>query len=192
MPSPLGHALGGVIGGWLVCGPPSMPRAKQRASFSRAFRSSGARRSALGFGLLGVLADFDFLFGTHSTYSHSIGATLVVFVVALVWFAGKGTGSGSERFVASLAASAAYASHILLDWLGTDGAAPFGIMALWPISSEFHLAGAGVFAPVERRFWLPDFWLRTLRMVASEVVILGVALAIVWRTRRATPRTSVD
>ena len=38
----------------------------------------------------------------------------------------------------ALAIAAAYATHTLLDWLGTDSAAPFGIMALWPVTDDYY------------------------------------------------------
>ena len=39
---------------------------------------------------------------------------------------------GSARL--ALATGLAYATHTLLDWLGTDASPPIGIMALWPFS----------------------------------------------------------
>jgi len=178
--------MGGVIAGWLVGGAPAMPHGARRAPLRSFIGASDVRRSAFAFGLLGLLADFDFLFGTHSTYSHSVGAALVVSGVAFAWFTWKGRTERAANVVTALAVGAAYASHILLDWLGTDGSVPIGIMALWPFSRDFYLAGVGLFAPVDRRFWLPDFWLRVVRMLAIEVGILGSALTIVWWAR--TPR----
>ena len=177
MPSPVGHALGAVAAGWAVAGAPRWPRRLPGGAAGTAVRSAAA------FVLLGLAPDCDLLLGTHSTYTHSVGAVAAV---------GLGTAALGRRSGAGwrwgLAAAAAWASHILLDWLGTDGAAPVGIMALWPFTSDFYLAGWHVFPPVERRYWLPDFWTKTGTMLARELGILVPTLALVWWARHPSQR----
>lgn len=139
---------------------------------------------ALWYGLLGALPDLDFAFGTHSTYTHSLGAT--VLIAALVFMAVPG-----DRPRWALASAAAYASHILLDWLGDDTTPPIGIMALWPLTNEFYQSNLHWFMPISRRYGHPGFWMHNITAVIWEIVlVLPVLCALGWlRWRRdATPR----
>lgn len=170
MPSPLGHALGGAAAAWLIAPPSST-------------RTPGARhalRASLPFMLAAIAPDFDLLAGTHSTYTHSVGAVALVLVLALLWTRG--------RFRWSLALAAAYASHILLDWLGSDATVPVGIMALWPFRSEHYLSDVFLFDSISRRYWLGwPFVVHNTIAVLKEIVILGPLAAIAarreWRRR---------
>jgi len=137
-------------------------------------------RNALIFAGLGVAPDLDLLAGYHSMYTHSVGA--VIAVAAVSWWL-----SGRRRVAAATAA--AYGSHVLLDWLGTDYGAPFGIMALWPWSSAFYLSGLEWFMAIRREYWLPDFVPHNLTAVARELVFLGppALLAWLWRSRARRP-----
>ena len=67
---------------------------------------------------------------------------------------------GASRRSARLACAIAiaYASHTLLDWLGTDSSPPIGIMALWPFSRGYYESTWHVFMAISRRYWLPEFW----------------------------------
>jgi inner membrane protein len=140
--------------------------------------SSHRRLEVLWFAAAGVAADLDLLAGAHSGPTHSVGATvlfgLAVYFIRAQW-----------RF--ALAAAAAYASHILLDWLGSDGAPPIGIMALWPFTRQYYESNLHVFYAISRRYWLPDFWAFNLRAVAREAMVLGPAAALIfwWRARPA-------
>ena len=68
-------------------------------------------------------------------------------MAALVWTRGR-----DRRFAVVIAA--AWASHVLFDWLGSDDTPPLGVMALWPLSSAFYFADAFVFEAISRRYWL--------------------------------------
>ena len=48
----------------------------------------------------------------------------------------EGHAGNRENGRRALAITAAYATHTLLDWLGADSSAPFGIMALWPVTDQ--------------------------------------------------------
>ena len=125
-------------------------------------------------GALGALPDVDFLFGTHSTYTHSLGAAAVVGILACVI-------ARPPRTPIALAAAAAYLSHILLDWLGDDTTPPIGIMALWPFDSGFYQSDLRWFMAISRRYWLSSFWTHNLAAVAWEVAYLGpIAAALAW------------
>ena len=89
------------------------------------------------------------------------------------------------RSAAALATftGAAVASHILLDWLGSDTTPPIGVMALWPFTRAFYQSPFFVFMAITRRWWLPQFYTWNLLAALREVAIL-VPIAIVvgaWR-----------
>lgn len=158
MPSPLAHAVAGATVGWSV-----VP----------AFAGRGAQpwREGLLFAGLAVAPDLDLLVGAHSGPTHSLGAALVV---ALAVAALSRTGR------LGLAAGLAYASHILLDWLGSDSSPPIGIMALWPIAGGHYESDLHLFHAISRRYWLPGFWAHNARAVAWELLILAPLAALVW------------
>ena len=168
MPSPVGHALAAVAIGCLV----------QRSV-------AGGRlpgREVVLFATLGVAPDLDLLVGMHSGPTHGIGVAAVA--ASLAWLPLHLVRSASARRRLALACALAYASHILLDWLGTDSSPPIGIMALWPFSQAYFESSLHVFPAVSRRIQQPElFWAQNARALYWELVILGpVAMAvIVWR-----------
>jgi membrane-bound metal-dependent hydrolase YbcI (DUF457 family) len=171
VPTPIGHALAGLTIAWI---------GTARLGVGPQARTKDADPMpdviAVGIAVVcAVLPDTDILFGTHRTWTHSLGAlagcTLIVALAAkaLQWPAGR----------TALLASLAYSSHIALDWLGKDTAVPRGVMAFWPISNAYFVSGLDVFAEVSRRYWKPDeFIAGNLLSIARELVILGpLALA---------------
>jgi tetratricopeptide (TPR) repeat protein len=170
MPSPLGHAIAGVGAGWLVIGAPTHLRERQHL-----------KEVAL-FAALGMLPDLDLLFGIHSGPTHSIGASAAVGVIAFVVAA---VGSLPRRGRLALACVAAYASHVLLDWLGTDASPPLGIMALWPFSRGYLESDLHIFMAISRRYYQGwPFMEQNLRAIARElVVLLPILGAIIWARR---------
>ena len=125
-----------------------------------------------------MAADLDLLVGAHSGPTHSIGATLLVGVVSYLI---------GRRWRFAVAMMAAYASHVLLDWFGSDAAPPIGIMALWPFSREYYESSLHIFYAVSRRYWQPDFWTLNMRAIAREVIVLAPIAALIyrWRSRHA-------
>jgi membrane-bound metal-dependent hydrolase YbcI (DUF457 family) len=171
MPSPVGHALGGLIVGLV-----------------------GRRAPKVGTGLTlvlpiaaAVLPDLDFLWGRHNMETHSLGAAVLAGLAVLL-----GTRGRAVRLAVVVAL--AWASHVLFDWLGSDTTPPIGVMALWPVSREYYFAHAYVFEAISRRTQLPNFWSHNLYAVAREAVMLapvaGAAWALRWRKRR--PLASID
>jgi hypothetical protein len=131
---------------------------------------------ALLFGAVAVAPDLDLLVGAHSTYTHSIGAVIVVTLVTLAMTRGRW-----PRIALGIAA--AWSSHILLDWLGSDTSPPIGIMALWPFSDGYYQSSLLVFDAISRRYWLPqEFIWGNLRAALKELLILGpIAWLAFWR-----------
>jgi inner membrane protein len=193
MPSPLGHALGGIAAGWLIAGRPpfrtgGVPAlaggadvtAGLRARIARVLRHPTWLESAAWFGALGVLADVDFLAGRHSHHTHSIGAVVVVLLAVLALV-------GLHGWRAAFASAAAYSTHLLFDWMGNDTSAPIGILALWPFSDQFFQSRLFLFEAISRRYWLPGFWAHNLRAIAWELVLLVPLVVLVARLRRKAP-----
>lgn len=130
--------------------------------------------------IAGALPDADFLLPVpHRGPSHSLGAAVMVFGAALTLFSLRGRQPASSlRLAAALAL--AYASHVLLDWLGADSSHPRGLMALWPLSSAYYVSGLDVFHAVSRRYWLAGFVWSNTRAVLREIAILGPSAILVW------------
>ena len=167
MPTPIGHALGGIAAGAFI------------VRRSTADVSLGGRRVpiVLLFALLGMLPDIDFVVGGHRHATHSVVSAGVVGLLAVSVARG--------RPLVWLASAAAYATHVLLDWLGTDTVAPLGIMALWPFDATYYQSPYHWFYPVCRQYWLLDCWLGLAWSVWYELLIVGpFALAGVWLMRR--------
>jgi membrane-bound metal-dependent hydrolase YbcI (DUF457 family) len=161
MPSPIGHALAGV-------------------AVALAFRGSSWQMLAV-CALCAALPDIDLVYmPTHRTATHSLPIAIVGTIVAV---AVTGWVKPSAWRVA-LACGIAWASHMLLDWLGADANPPQGIQALWPFSDAWFHAGLDLFPGTERRHPLSArAMLINLRAAAQEIVIMGVVVAIIWAGR---------
>lgn len=163
MPTPVGHALGGLAVAWFAEAAARKPLL--------------ARRVAVACAIVAVLPDLDILVDSHRTCTHSIGATAIAGAVA--WLVLRGRTPFAPRTAATIAA--AYASHLLLDWMGMDSSIPPGMMALWPFSSRFYISGIDFFGEVSRRYWKPDeFIFGNLSVAVREVLVLGPIAAIAW------------
>jgi membrane-bound metal-dependent hydrolase YbcI (DUF457 family) len=157
VPSPIGHGLAGIAAGWGFV----------------------PRRDIAAAAILAVVAgapDLDLLVGGHRGPSHSVGAALIAGVIG--WVVTR-----RPRWGAAVAL--AWASHVLLDWMGNDTRPPLGVMALWPLTHDYYKATFEVFPGISRRYWLAEFWVYNLKALAVEVVILGpIAAAVVWWRRQ--------
>ena len=171
--------------GWLISG---APRARPRLEQIR-LKPSWWREAVL-LGALGALPDIDLLFGAHSGPTHSIGAAIIVGLVV-------GLASANRvlqvppvtTWTAALACSAAYGSHVLLDWLSSDTTAPIGIMALWPFRDGHYESDLHVFWAISRRYYQGWTFVRqngsaVLRELAILVPILILVVVLRPRTER--------
>ena len=166
MPSPVGHALGGLAIGWLAAGSTRIER---------------PLLAGVLFAGLGVVPDVDVLVeGSHRLYTHSFAAVGLVALLASVSLraAGPRIAPVATRGRLVVAATAAYASHLLLDWLADDRSVPIGIRALWPFTDAYFQSNIRWFPPVERRYWLPGFWTANLRAIAWELLVMSPLVAL--------------
>jgi len=168
VPSPVGHALGGIAAGWAV-----VPRRN--------------RQAAILLAAIAVAPDLDLLAGAHREASHSVGAAVIAGVVAAgLWSAFAPAASRRDAWRWGVAATLAWGSHVLLDWLSNDTRPPIGVMALWPLSPAYYKAAIEIFPPVSRRYWESRFVVYNLRALVVELAVLGpLAGLVVWRMRRA-------
>jgi membrane-bound metal-dependent hydrolase YbcI (DUF457 family) len=125
----------------------------------------------------GVLPDIDFAWGGHSEQTHSLGAAVMAGLVVLAW-------KRSPRL--AVAVTLAWSTHVLFDWLSSDSTPPLGVMALWPINSNFYFAHAYIFESISRRYWLANFFTHNTWAVIKEVLLLApfVVMAFLWQVRR--------
>ena len=179
MPSPIGHCLAGVAAAWTADLVPG-DRAWRIAAPSSSFYARAGGTLTLACGALGAAADLDLLWGSHRVHTHSVGAVIFVALFAAAMAV------NAHRPVARVAVmcAAAYATHILLDWLGADDFAPYGIRALWPFSDRWYISGLDVFRTTQRFSMTRGEAIRTnVLAIAQEVLILGPIVAAVWLVR---------
>ncbi len=179
MPSPIGHALAGIAAAWTVDLIPG----------DRAWRTvpgTGTSYQRAGGGLtltcaaLGAAPDLDLAFITHRTVTHSIGAVCFVALFAAALAA------NARRPIARVAlmCAAAYGSHLLLDWLGTDRYPPLGIQLMWPINHEWYISGVDLFRQTARqRVFTHGPLMVNVRAIVQEVAILGPIVVVLWLVR---------
>ena len=169
MPSPIGHGLAAIAAGWAIAGP---------APSARARWTQGAI-----FAAVGAAPDLDLLIHRHSAEVHSIGAALIVGVVASLmrWPVAR------TRIAIGLAVFAAWATHPLLDALAEDSSPPIGVMAFWPISTRYYKAGFEIFSSIYRDWRSPGIITHNVAAIAREVLLLLPIVLIVWYLRRRRP-----
>ena len=178
MPTPVGHAIGGLAAAFLT-----------NAAARRPHLTIPVLLAAMG---LAISPDLDIVAGSHRTYTHSIGAVAAVGLIS--WAVLRRRHADAVSLAAALAA--AYGSHLVCDLMGKDSRAPVGLTALWPFSSSFYTSGVDLFGEVSRRYWLPsEFVVGNLRAVAWEAAVLAPLLMMAWawwsgRTLRVGRRRS--
>ena len=148
MPSPVGHALGGIAAGVRITG--------------------GSRAALWCLAAIGAAADLDLLLGAHRGISHSIGAAIGAGLIA--WIVTR-----SPRWGA--ASAAAWGSHVCLDWLGADTWPPLGIPALWPFSHAYYRSPISIFPSVSRQYWLGArfMYFNALALAVELLLLLPIA-----------------
>src|SRR5262245_28569647 len=180
MPTPIGHMLAGIAVAWgadLVPGDRAWRAAPQASWYRRA--GDGL---TLACGMLGAAADLDLLvLRTHRTFTHSIGA------VAFVTLFAAAMAANAQRPIVRIASmcGGAYASHLLLDWLGVDDFPPRGIQIWWPFSQTWHISGVDLFWETARNGVFERDALRLNAIaIAREMEILLPVLLLLWIAKR--------
>jgi inner membrane protein len=190
VPSPIGHALAG-------------------AAVVYAGDAIERRRSPIGLvatcALLGAVADLDLLLPRHHrSFTHSLTAVAFILIVAAAVtgevthlraprYGGQARGRASRfggqggeqgRWRIALLCACAYATHLLLDWLGADALPPYGLQLFWPFVNGFFVSGLNLFAETERRHLFSGPTLvQNLWAAAQEVAILAPIAGGLWLVR---------
>jgi membrane-bound metal-dependent hydrolase YbcI (DUF457 family) len=178
MPSPIGHALGGLVTAWSAERLPSRVGALgRRVSW----------RLALLAMVVAASPDLDLLVShAHRRVTHSF--VFVALVAILTMAVTRWVTRRIDWWVVGICAGA-YASHLLLDWLGADPFVPNGILLLWPFSDRAFISSVSVFRSTMRDplfDW--DVIVTNVKAVTQELVILGPIVYLLWRTRPAMRR----
>jgi membrane-bound metal-dependent hydrolase YbcI (DUF457 family) len=178
MPSPLGHALSGLAVAWSV----------EALTFDRTdvprSQSSIAqwKEIALVAALIAILPDVDLFLGQHRGWTHSVGGALLAGAFGALYARRRALPLAPTATALALACAA----HAVLDWLGTDGSMPRGVMALWPFDHRYHVSPIAILPRVERRYWLGWEFVRAgiVAVVLEGIVFGGLAYAA-WKWRAA-------
>jgi membrane-bound metal-dependent hydrolase YbcI (DUF457 family) len=168
MPTPVAHSLAGATIALLANG---------RGPLDRKFLAASVVASCL--------PDIDFAIGflvgrnVHHYFTHSLGFAVLFAGAAYLL-------SRYRRGFHTLVLGASYLSHILLDLLSEDTAAPYGVQLLWPLSQEFYISPVLVFDDIWRGTLAKLLGLHNWLAVVREILIVGpmAALVLTWRRRR--------
>jgi membrane-bound metal-dependent hydrolase YbcI (DUF457 family) len=179
MPSPIGHALAGVAVAWAVDLLPGDRTWRTASDRDPWYQRAGGGLTLLCAGLAAA-PDLDLAFAEHRTMTHSLSAVVIVGLVAVA-VAARGRRSVVR---VALMCMAAYGSHLLLDWLGTDNYPPRGIQLLWPFSRDWYISDLDVFRQTARlRIFTRGPILTNVRALVQELAILGPVVVALWLVR---------
>jgi membrane-bound metal-dependent hydrolase YbcI (DUF457 family) len=150
------------------------------------YRQAGNGLSAT-CALLAAAPDLDLLFTRHRTYTHSAGAVIVVGLLAALTALALRRAGPSHATRIALMCAAAYASHLLLDWLGVDLYPPLGLQVAWPFDSGWYISGLDLFRQTRREhlFTWPVLE-ENFFAVAQEAAILVPIVVALWLVRVKT------
>ena len=162
MPTPIGHALGGIAVGYAVAAYRS-----RSDSVSRAFDIpwTGLGCSVLSLSTIAVLPDLDLLFGLHRGMTHSVTAALIIGIVC-------GLFQRTDRIGVGICAFLSYGSHLVFDWCGVDTGPPSGVMAFWPLSESYYQSSFLIFHRVCREYWDLACWENNVMALGWELTVL--------------------
>ena len=188
MPSPIGHSLAGLAAAWaadLVPGDRAWrvgsdaTRASRSGELSSIYERAGGTLT-LACVVLGCAADIDLLWGSHREYTHSVGAVIVVAIGAAI----VATRARLPVLRVTLMCAAAYATHVLTDWIGGDAKPPYGIRALWPFDDGWYISPVIVFKGTQRFYQTLGEAVRVNAVaLMGEVLILVPIVVVLWRVR---------
>ena len=187
MSSPLGHAYAGIAAAWTADLIPGARRCRLAVPGASSFQRVGGAVT-LACAALAALPDLDLAFRVHRSASHSIAAVAAVTILCAVvtgWVTRRTaapTGPCSVSRIA-LMCGAAYATHLLVDWLSVDLTPPYGIQLFWPLSRAFYISGLDLFPRTERRELA--WWAIRINVIAAsrETAIFAPILGLLWWVR---------
>ncbi|MGC4083477.1 MAG: metal-dependent hydrolase [Vicinamibacterales bacterium] len=170
MPSPLGHFLAGLSVGIATDSQPP-PARRPLSSYATPFSLLAVAMAAA--------PDIDLMVPDaiephfHRTATHSITAVVLLFIVSM-FVTGQVTPQVNRWRVSAILALA-WATHLLMDWLGADPSIPSGIQLLWPFSERTSSRGSDWFPAIERDIHASHFLVQNTTAAIVEIVV-GVPL----------------
>jgi membrane-bound metal-dependent hydrolase YbcI (DUF457 family) len=198
MPSPFGHSIAGLAVAWaadLIPGDRAWRAAPATASW---YRRAG-NGLTVACAVLAMAPDLDLGFTQHRTYTHSVGAVIVVGLIAAVARLAlppsrealrrtsrraKAQNVGRRAVRVSLTCAAAYASHLLLDWLGVDLYPPPGLQVFWPFDAGWYISGLDLFRQTRREhLFTGPVLTQNFLAIAQEMAMLVPIAAVLWLVR---------
>jgi membrane-bound metal-dependent hydrolase YbcI (DUF457 family) len=162
MPSPIGHAVAGCAVVWAA---------------DLVDRRPSSARLALAAAALATAPDLDLLFAHfHRSATHSLTAVFLVLIIA------SAVTGEVNRWRTAIICAAAYATHLLTDWLAADYFPPAGIQVWWPFSRRFFISGWDLFDQTERLHLLAPATIdQNTRAIAKELALLApLAIGLWW------------
>jgi inner membrane protein len=192
MPSPAAHSLIGLAIAIAV----QRPAERLNQVFGAIWRQ---RRNFLILLWMANLPDIDYIPGVltghinafHYEYTHTAG--WVAAMTAALWFVWR-TKERRVRGTLFAIMLVAGSSHLLADWVTDDQSAPFGIMALWPLTDHRYLCPVHVFGSLWKAEWSDVFRLHNGKVVLLEVLaclpLLAGAVGYQWWASR-TPASGL-
>jgi len=172
MPTPVAHSLAGTTIALLSSG-------KRPLNLKLFAASVGAA----------MFADIDFGVGfllgrnVHHYFTHSVGFTLLFAGTAYLLARAY---ARPRPALDALVLGVCYLSHVVLDVLSKDTAAPYGVQFFWPLSDRFFISPILVFDDIWRGTLAKLFGIHNWLAVAREALLMGPpsALAFWWWKRR--------
>src|SRR5437868_6122670 len=123
MPSPIGHALGGLLVHVVSARDPAQIADTRRAMLAMAAATA---------------PDLDLLVRFLDGHNHHQGGTHSLFAALVASLVVAGFSHASRRIDYGAVAGFAWGSHLLFDFLARDTSPPIGIPLLWPAPIYFH------------------------------------------------------
>jgi inner membrane protein len=176
--------LAGVAAAWAVDLVPGNRLSRTAHSSASWYERAGNGLTLICAGLA-VVPDVDLVLlpfnpQSHRTVTHSIGAVFAVGLLA----AAAATRSRRPVVRVAMTCAAAYATHLLLDWLGADNYPPRGIQLLWPFSHAWFISDLDLFPQTARRqIFSAPIIRQNLLAAAQEIAIVLPILVALWLVR---------
>ncbi len=117
----------------------------------------------------------------HRGPSHSLGAALCAGVVAAALARLSGWPRAGRL---GLVVATAWASHLVLDLLGSDTNPPLGILALWPFDSGWYKAPVVLFLDIGRTLDLSTVRQNLIAAAWEIALLLPIVSGAVWFRQR--------
>jgi inner membrane protein len=170
MPSPIAHSLMGCV----------IARSSSRPYFEKPWQL------AIFCAALANLPDSDYFFGIvqdapnlyHRQFTHSLGFAVLIGLACGLFFKIRGRRFWPMFYLAGLSCF----SHVVLDFFGNDTSSPLGVIALWPVSSEYFMSPVTIFSNLVKGDTLVElikavFTLHNMMALLREMVVLLLVLA---------------